>query len=279
MTEQHTHIEAKGKLFDLRLREVWKYRGLVFLFTKRSFVVTYKQTILGPLWLFIMPFLTSLLHMAIFGNLAKLSTDGVPQLLFYLTGNALWGYFSVCVLRCSGTFIDNAHLFGKVYFPRLVVPLSDVLGAVLRFAIQMILVFGFLIYYAVIGAVHPHYTAWLLIPVILFVLGIMGMGFGIIISSLTTKYRDLSILVSFGVNLWMYATPVVYPASALKGTFRTLVLINPVSEPMELFRYAVLGVGTIDGFFIGLSCLITLVVALFGIIIFNRVERTFMDTV
>jgi lipopolysaccharide transport system permease protein len=242
-------------------------------------VVTYKQTILGPLWLFVMPLLTSLTYVVLFGNIAKLSTDGVPQLLFYLTGNALWMYFSNCVTRCSETFTSNANLFGKVYFPRLVVPLSDVLGSAIRFCIQMIMVLALMAYYVARGMITPHYGCWVLIPLLLVLLGIMGMGFGIIISSLTTRYRDLQVLVSFGMSLWMYATPVVYPLSMMSGTLRKLLLLNPVTEPMELFRYALLGVGTFAPLYIGLSLLITAVVVFAGIVIFNRVERTFMDTV
>lgn len=258
---------------------MWQSRGLIWLFTKRSFVITYKQTILGPLWLFIVPLLTSIVYVVLFGNIAKLSTDGVPQLLFYLTGNALWIYFSTCVTRCADTFTGNAALFGKVYFPRLVAPLADVLGSVLKFAIQMILVFVLLAYYVARGMVAPHYGYWLLIPLILLELGLMGMGFGIIISSLTTRYRDLKVLVSFGVTLWMYATPVVYPLSAVGGTLRKLLLANPVTAPMELFRYALLGAGTVTPAYMGISLAFTAVVVIAGIMIFNRVERTFMDTV
>ena len=276
---QHIHISAKHDLFDLKLDEVWQSRRLIWLFTKRSFVVSYKQTILGPLWLFLMPLLTSITYVILFGNIAKLSTDGVPQLLFYLTGNALWTYFSSCVTRSADTFTGNSYLFGKVYFPRLVMPLSDMLGNAMRFGIQMILVLVLLVYYTVRGIVTPHFIWWLMVPVLLIWLGLMGMGFGIIISSLTTKYRDLHVLVSFGVTLWMYATPVVYPFSMLDGTLKKVLLFNPVTEPMELFRYAVLGVGTISPAYVGLSLAVTAVVVIAGIMIFNRVERTFMDTV
>ena len=276
---QRTHISAEHDLFDLKLREVWQYRDLVFLFTRRSFVVTYKQTILGPLWLFINPLLTSIVYVVLFGNIAKLSTEGAPQLLFYLTGTALWTFFSDCVTRNAGTFTDNASLFGKVYFPRLVSPVSVVLGGVIRFCIQMLLVLALLIYYTSAGLVHPHWGAWLLIPLVLLQLGVLGMGVGIIISSMTTKYRDLSVLVSFGVSLWMYATPVVYPLSAVGGSLRGILLANPVSAPMELFRWAVLGTGTVYPGYAALSWLFTVAAALLGIIVFNKVERTFMDTV
>ena len=276
---RHTQISAKHALFDLKLGEVWQYRDLILLFTRRSFVVTYKQTILGPLWLFINPLLTSVVYVVLFGNIAHLSTDGVPQLLFYLTGTALWTFFSDCVTRNARTFSDNANLFGKVYFPRLVMPISNVLGDVIRFAIQMLLVLALLVYFIARSAVHPHWGAWLAIPLVLLQLGLMGMGVGIIISSLTTKYRDLSILVSFGVSLWMYATPVVYPLSAVEGTLRQVLLLNPVTAPMELFRYAVLGTGSVSTGFLVLSWVFTVLAALAGIVIFNKVERTFMDTV
>ena len=276
----HTHISSKHKFFDLKLKEVWRYRDLIWLFTKRSFVVKYKQTILGPAWLFINPFITSLIYTFVFGGIAGMSTDDVPQLLFYLAGNAIWVFFSTCLTANATTFTANANVFGKVYFPRLTTPISNVLSAVIQFGIQMILVIGFLIYYVIIGAVSPNWTAWIFIPVILIHLGIMGMGFGLIISSLTTKYRDLSILVTFGVQLWMYATPVVYPLSQLDdGILKTILMINPVTAPIEMFRYAVLGQGTIDPLYLAISWIFAIVVLVFGIMIFNKVERTFMDTV
>ena len=276
---RHTQISAKHALFDLKLGEVWRYRDLILLFTRRSFVVSYKQTILGPMWLFINPLLTSVVYVVLFGNIAHLSTDGVPQLLFYLTGTAMWTFFSDCVTRNARTFTDNANLFGKVYFPRLVMPISNVLSDVIRFAIQMLLVLALLVYYIASGDVHPHWGAWLAVPIVLFQLGVMGMGVGVIISSLTTKYRDLSILVSFGVSLWMYATPVVYPLSAVEGPLRQVLLLNPATAPMELFRYAVLGKGGVTAGYLALSWVFTILVLLAGIVIFNKVERTFMDTV
>lgn len=276
----HTHISASHKWFDLKLDEVWRYRDLILLFTRRSFTVSYKQTILGPLWLFINPFLTSLVYMILFGNIAGLSTDGIPQLLFYLSGTALWNLFSTCLTGNASTFTANAGLFGKIYFPRLTVPVSNMLSAMVRFGISMILVLVMLIFYCVTGAVFPHWNCWLLIPLLLLWIGFIGMECGILISSVTTKYRDLSVLVSFGVSLWMYGTPVVYPLSQLqKGWLRTIILINPVSAPVELFRYAVLGEGTlIPGSMIG-SVVFTLVTGVCAIVVFNRVERTFIDTV
>ena len=275
-----THISAKHNLFDLKLREVWQYRDLITLFTKRSFSTRYKQTILGPLWLLLNPLLTTIMNLVVFGNIAKLGTDGVPKLLFYMSGNAIWSFFANCVTGNAGTFTDNAGVFGKVYFPRLTVPLSQVLSNCIYFGIQMLMIAGLMLYYAVSGGIALYPIRWLLIPVLLLMLGMMGMGCGILISSLTTKYRDLSVLVSFGVGLWMYATPVVYPMSELgDGVLKTLITLNPVTAPVELFRYALLGVGTVSASGILLSTAFTLTVLVLGIAVFNLVERTFMDTV
>lgn len=276
----HTEITAEHNLLDLNLKEVWRYKDLIWLFTQRNFVVRYKQTILGPAWLFLNPLISSLLYAFVFGGIAGIGTDGIPSILFYLAGNAIWTYFSTSVTGNAATFTGNAGVFGKVYFPRLTVPISNILSNAIQFGIQMLLVCGFLAYYVFTGVVHPVWWAWLLIPVILLHLGMMGMGFGIIISSLTTKYRDLSILVTFGVQLWMYVTPIVYPMSQLgDGMARTILLLNPATTPIEVFRYAVLGVGTIEPTFLLVSWITTLLVMVFGIMIFNKVERTFMDTV
>lgn len=276
----HSHISSEHKWFDLKLREVWKYKDLIWLFTKRSFVVTYKQTILGPAWLFLNPILTSLIYAFVFGGIAGMGTDGVPQILFYMVSTAIWTFFSNCVIKNATTFTANANVFGKVYFPRLTMPISNVLSAVIQFFIQFAMVMAFLIYFLIIGEVSPNWWAFILIPGVLLHLGLMGMGFGVIISSLTTKYRDLSILVSFGVSLWMYATPIVYPLSQLgDGVMKTIIMINPVTMPVEILRYAVLGKGTINFLFLGISWAITILVAVFGIMVFNKVERTFMDTV
>ena len=276
----HTHISSKKNWFDLNLKEVWQYRDLIVLFTKRSFILTYKQTILGPAWIFLNPFITSIIYTFVFGGVAGMSTDGVPQILFYLCSNAIWVFFSSCITKNASTFTENAGVFGKVYFPRLTTPISNVLASIIQFCVQMSLVVAFLIYYVIKGEVNPVWEAWILIPGVLIHLGIMGLGFGIIISSLTTKYRDLAILVTFGVQLWMYATPIVYPLSQLgDGLMKTILLINPVTAPVEIFRYAVLGHGTIVPEFLALSWGITIFVAVFGIMIFNRVEKTFMDTV
>ena len=278
--DYHIHISSKHRLLTLNLKEVWRYRDLIFLFTKRNFVVSYKQTILGPAWIFLTPLFSAIVQAFVFGGIAGIETDGVPKLLFYLCSNAVWGFFSSCLAQNANTFTDNAYVFGKVYFPRLTTPISNVLSCVIRFGIQMILVLLFMVYFLFQGAVHPRWLAWLWIPVELVHLGILGMGFGIIIYSLTTKYRDLTVLVDFGVSAWMYLTPVVYPLSTLtEGWMRTALMCNPVTVPMEMMRYAVLGQGTIQWGFYGLSWLLTIAVAVFGIMIFNKVERTFMDTV
>ncbi len=276
----HTHITSERKWFELNLKEVWQYKDLIVLFTKRNFSLTYKQTILGPLWIFINPFITSVMYTLVFGNIAKIGTDGIPHLLFYLTGSAIWTFFAGCVNRNSHTFTANAGVFGKVYFPRLTVPISNVFYGMIQFFVQMIMVGFFLIYYVCKGAVSPNWINWLSIPVILIHLGVLGMGVGIIISSLTTKYRDLSFLVGFGVQLWMYGTPVVYPLSQISdGWLKQIVLINPVTMPIEAFRYAILGQGTMIPQYMILSWVITLLSALFGIMLFNRIEKNFMDTV
>lgn len=265
---------------DLRLEEVWRYRDLILLFTKRSFVLTYAQTVLGPLWLFLKPFLTSIMFTLVFGYIAGIQTDGVPKFLFFLCGTAVWNFYSACVNDNAKTFIDNASLFGKVYFPRLTVPISKVVAMLIRFLIQISMVLIVLFYYCLNGNVSPHFELWLVLPFLLLQLGLMGMGVGIIISSLTTKYRDLFVLVEFGIQLWMYGTPVVYPLSQLpQGWMRTAVLCNPVTAPIELFRLILLG----EGFFLPESYLwsliFTLIVTVLGIVVFNHVEKTFLDTV
>lgn len=276
----HTHISSNHKWLELNLKEVWQYRDLIFLFTKRNFVVSYKQTILGPAWIFLTPLFSSIVQAFVFGGIAGIATDGVPMMLFYLCSNAIWAFFASCLTNNANTFTANAYVFGKVYFPRLTTPISNVLSSMIRFGIQMILVLCFMMYFLVQGAVHPNWYAWLMIPVELAHLGILGMGFGIIVSSLTTKYRDLIVLVDFGVQAWMYLTPVVYPLSTVtEGWMKSLLMINPVTPAVEMLRFAILGKGTIDFGFYGLSWVITIVVAVLGIMIFNKVERNFMDTV
>ena len=276
----HTHISSKHRMLDLNLKEVWQYRDLIWLFTKRSFTVTYKQTVLGPAWLFLNPLISSIIYAFVFGGIAGIGTDGIPSILFYMCSNAIWIFFSTCVTKNATTFTANANVFGKVYFPRLTIPVSNVLSSVIQFGIQMLMVMGFLVCYLIIGEVSPNWGAWLAIPFAMLHLGLLGLGCGIVISSLTTKYRDLSILVTFGVQLWMYITPIVYPMSQLgDGLVKTVLMINPVTAPVEVLRYAILGQGTIMPGYLALSAGITVAVVLFGVMIFNKVEKTFMDTV
>ena len=279
-TQYHTHISSHKKRFELNLKEVWRYRDLILLFTKRSFMLTYKQTILGPAWIILNPLISSLIYAFIFGGIAGIGTDGVPTLLFYLCSNAIWIYFSTCVTQNATTFTGNAAVFGKVYFPRLVTPISNVLSSIIQFGIQMVLVMIFMVFFLIKGQVHPNWAAWALIPLALIHLGVLGLSCGIVISSLTTKYRDLSILVTFGVQLWMYITPIVYPMSSVgEGWLKTIFMINPVTPAVELLRYAILGQGSVHWGFYALSLGLTAALFLFGIATFNRVEKTFMDTV
>ena len=276
----HTHITSNHRLLSLNLKEVWQYKDLIWLFTKRNFTVTYKQTVLGPAWLFLNPLISSIIYAFVFGGIAGIGTDGVPGILFYMCSNAIWIFFSTCVTKNASTFTTNANVFGKVYFPRLTIPISNVISSVIQFGIQMLMVLVLLGYYVIIGEVAPNWMAWLAIPFALLHLGLLGLGCGIVISSMTTKYRDLSILVGFGVQLWMYITPIVYPMSQLgDGLVKNVLMINPVTAPVEVLRYALLGQGTIMPGYLALSAGITLAVVLFGIMIFNKVEKTFMDTV
>lgn len=276
----HAHITGKPRRFELNLKEVWQYRDLIVLFTKRSFAVTYKQTVLGPAWIFLNPLISSLIYAFVFGGIAGIGTDGVPTILFYLCSNAIWIFFSTCVTQNASTFTGNAAVFSKVYFPRLTMPISNVLSSIVQFGIQMLLVLIFMVFYLVKGQVHPNWAAWALIPPVLIQLGMLGMSVGIVVSSLTTKYRDLSVLVTFGVSLWMYLTPIVYPISSVdNGFLKTVFMINPVTPAVEMIRYAVLGQGAVHWGFYGLSCGLTVALFLLGVVIFNRVEKTFVDTV
>lgn len=272
-------IEPKRKWWDLQLREVWRYRDLVLMFVRRDFVAQYKQTILGPLWFLIQPFLTSVVFTVIFGNIANLPTDGVPQFLFYFSGTVVWNYFANCLKSTSETFITNANIFGKVYFPRLVMPISVVISNIITFMIQFVMFLAFLFYYMQIGAqVHPT-SAALLLPMLILLMAGLGLGFGIIISSLTTKYRDLRFLVAFGVNLWMYITPVIYPKSTIPASLRWIADLNPLTPIAETFRTIFLGVGVLDWGALAYSAGCMLLVFIIGVLIFNRVEKTFIDTV
>lgn len=272
-------IQPKRNWLDLRLGELWQARELVMLFVWRDFVSVYKQTILGPLWYLIQPLLTTLTFTIIFGKIANLPTDGLPQFLFYLSGTVVWSYFSACLTKTSQTFITNANLFGKVYFPRLVVPVSILVSSLVAFAIQFILFLVFLFYFILSGSsVHPN-TWVMLTPLLVLIMAGLGLGFGIIVSSLTTRYRDLAFLVSFGVQLWMYATPVILPISSIPQRFQILIQANPLTPIVESFRYAYLGAGSLNLYSLLYSFGFMLVVLLIGTLIFNRVEQTFMDTV
>ena len=274
-----TVIKPKTGWFDINLKELVQYKDLIVMFVKRDFKTMYKQTILGPLWIIINPLMTTLMFTIVFGNIANISTDGMPQIVFYMLGTTVWTYFSSCLTKTSSTFTGNAAIFGKVYFPRLVTPISTVISGLINFGVQFLMFLGFMAYFMIKGSpIEPN--LWILItPLLLVQLAALALGFGIIISSMTTKYRDLAVLVTFGVQLWMYATPVVYPASQIGGKLKTLMMLNPVSPIVESFRYAFLGSGSIPWNYLGISVVTTLVVLFAGVVLFSRVEKTFMDTV
>jgi lipopolysaccharide transport system permease protein len=273
-------IEPSANLLDLRVSEVWRYRDLVMLFVRRDFVSTYKQTVLGPIWFFIQPLLTTITYVIVFGNIAKLSTDGMPQMAFYLAGITVWNYFAQTLTSTSTVFRDNAAMFGKVYFPRLTMPLSIVISNLVRFAIQLGLFVAVWLYYLLQGsnAIHPNWFI-ALTPLLVIIMGLLSLGLGMIFSALTTKYRDLAMLLAFGVQLLMYATPVIYPLSSITGRSRIIIMANPMTSVVETFRYAFLGSGTFSWSALGYSTLVTVVVLLIGTIIFNRVQKSFTDTV
>ncbi len=272
-------ISPKNNWFDLNLKDVWRYRDLLFMFVKRDFVSIYKQTILGPLWFLIQPILTTAMFIVVFKNVAKIPTDGLPPIVFYLSGLSIWNYFSSCINKTSGTFISNASIFGKVYFPRLIVPLSNVVSNLITFAIQFSLLIAIMIYYSFTGT-HFQLNAYiLLLPLLLLMLAGLGLGLGIIISSLTTKYRDLTFLVTFGVQLLMYATPVIYPLSFFSDKYKYFILANPLTPIIEIFRYSLFGAGTFTLIHLLYSLTFTIIALLGGILLFNKVEKNFMDTV
>ena len=272
-------IKPQNSLFDLQLSEVWRYRDLLILFVKRDFVAQYKQTILGPIWFFLQPILTTLTFTIIFGRIAGISTDEVPMMLFYMAGITLWNYFSECLNKTATVFKDNANSFGKVYFPRLVMPLSIVVSNLVKLGIQFFLFLGFWAYFLIIKAnVHPNIYI-LLTPLLVVIMGVLGLGLGMIITAMTTKYRDLVFLLSFGVQLLMYATPIIYPLSKISLKYRWLILANPMSSIVETFRFAFLGKGSFSWGGLAYSTVFTTVVLYFGALIFNKVEKSFMDTV
>lgn len=272
-------ITPRKRWWDLQLHDVWHYRDLIGLFVRRDFVSRYKQTILGPLWFIIQPLLTSIVFTVIFGNIARLPTDGLPQMLFYMSGNILWSYFSTCLTSTSTTFTANAHLFGKVYFPRLVMPVSIVISDLITFAIQFVFFLAYLLFFYLRGSAVGLTTWAFALPLLLVLMAGLGLGFGIIISSLTTKYRDLQYLVSFGVGLWMYATPVIYPVSSIPEKWRWVANVNPVTPIIETFRAGFLGAGDASWPRLAYSAGFMVVVLFVGTVIFNRVEKTFIDTV
>ncbi len=272
-------IRPKRHLLDVNLQEIWRYRDLIKLFVRRDFVARYKQTILGPLWFLIQPLFTTIMYTIVFGNIAKISTDGLPQILFYMSGIVGWTYFAACLNSTSNTFVANAGIFGKVYFPRLTLPISIVISNLIQFIIQFFLLLAFMLYYKVIGANFHTNIYILLLPVLIILMAGLGLGFGIIISSLTTKYRDLTNLVSFGVQLWMYATPIIYPLSEIPEKYRLFVLANPLTPIIETFRFALLGAGTVSWMHLTYSFVFTVFVLAIGIVLFNKVEQSFMDTV
>ena len=280
---QQTHwdltINPHSKWYDLRIKEIFKYKDLLFLFVKRDFVSIYKQTILGPLWFFLQPIITAITFTVIFGNLAKISTDGLPQILFYMAGITLWNYFADTLTKTADTFSSNANIFGKVYFPRMIVPLSVVVSNLIKLAIQFLLFLCIWIYYLIqTDLIHPN-KMLVLIPFLIILIGFMALSFGIIISSLTTKYRDLKFLVTFGIQLMMYASPIVYPLSIVPEKYKWIIVANPVTSIIETFKYAFLGVGEFSWLYLAYSTLFTIVLFLIGLVIFHRVEKSFMDTV
>lgn len=272
-------IKPKTSLLDLRLRELWQYKDLVMMFVRRDFVANYKQTILGPIWFFLQPLLTTLTYILIFGRVAGLSTDGLPMLAFYLAGVTVWNYFSESLNKTATVFKDNAQIFGKVYFPRLAMPLSIIVSNLVRFLIQFLLFIMVWVYYLFqTDAIHPN---WLIIltPVLIITMGLLALGLGMIISAMTTKYKDLIFLMTFGVQLLMFATPVIYPLSSLPEKYKWIIMANPMSPIVETFRFAFLGSGTFSWLYIGYSIAVTLIILALGTVIFNKVEKSFMDTV
>lgn len=272
-------IEGKSSLFDLKFKDVWRYRDLLLMFVKRDFVSFYKQTILGPLWFFIQPIFTTIVFAFVFGNLAKISTDGLPQYLFYMAGITAWNYFSECLTKTSTVFKDNASIFGKVYFPRLIMPLSIVVSNLVRFAVQLLLFVFMMVYFGLNGANFHITWAIALFPVLVLLMALLGLGLGLIITAMTTKYRDLSFLVTFGVQLLMYGTTVIYPLSAAPEKYRRIIELNPMTGIIEAFRYAFLGKGYLTAESLGYSAFITLIVTVLGVIVYNKTERNFVDTI
>lgn len=278
-TQPTYFINSKQSVFSLNFKEVWDYRDLLLMLVKRDFITFYKQTVLGPLWFIVQPLLTTVIYMVIFGSIAKLSTDGVPQVLFYLSGITIWNYFSESLTKTSSVFTANAGMFGKVYFPRLIMPLSIVASSLMKFAVQFLIFILILLYYVIFtDTVHPNW--WILItPILILLMAMFALGMGMIFSSLTTKYKDLTFLLTFGIQLFMYITPVVYPVSALPEKFRFLIYMNPLSSIFQCFRYAFLGSGSFELMSMVWSSVFITLILIIGTVIFNKVEKSFMDTV
>jgi len=274
-----TVIKPKNSLLEINLNEIWQYRDLLFMFVKRNIITQYKQTILGPTWFFIQPALTTLMYMIVFGGIAKIPTDGLPQPMFYLAGVVCWQYFADCLTKTSNTFIDNQGIFGKVYFPRLIVPLATVISNLVRMLIQFLLFIAVYIYYIVVGVKVAPNLYILLVPLLIIMLAGLSLSFGIIISSLTTKYRDLTILFNFIVQLWMYATPIIYPLSTMPPNRQWIMALNPVTSIIETFKYGTMGVGTFNWAHLSYSFVFMAVLLFVGIMVFNKVQRSFMDTI
>jgi lipopolysaccharide transport system permease protein len=273
-------IKPKAALFDLHLRDVWQYRDLLILFVKRDFASQYKQTILGPVWHIVQPILTTAIFLLLFGKIANIPTDGIKPVLFYMSGITIWNYFAACLTNTSNTFISNASIFGKVYFPRLVIPLSVVLSNMIRFGIQFLLLLAAIAWYHFHGFPATLSLRWLWIPILVLMVAGVGLGLGIIISSLTTKYRDFAILIAFIVQLLMYVTPIGYPMSYLAySKYKTIIALNPLTSIVESFRYALFSKGTLPVHGLLYSLAFMLISVLAGLFIFSKVERTFMDTV
>jgi lipopolysaccharide transport system permease protein len=279
-TEWTEVISPKKGLLDLRLEELWRYRDLIMLFVRRDFVSTYKQTILGPIWFFIQPLFTVVIFTFIFSQVANISTDGLPPLIFYLSGITLWNYFSDCFTKTSNVFIANASIFGKVYFPRLTIPISIVLSNLIKMGIQFVLFLTLYIYYIASGKINLDIgPSIILLPFLVIIMALMGLGLGIIFSSLTTKYRDLNFLLQFGIQLLMYATPIIYPLSYVGGNLRRVIMLNPITPVIETFRTIIFNQGSIDFSGLAYCSIFTIVVLFLGMLIFNQVEKNFMDTV
>ncbi len=275
-------IKGHTSLFDLKFKDLWNYRDLLVMFVKRDFVSFYKQTVLGPLWFFIQPIFTTIVFTFVFGNLAGISTDGLPQQLFYLTGITSWNYFSDCLTKTSTVFKDNANIFGKVYFPRLIMPLSIVVSNLVRFGVQLLLLLFMMLYFyffPVKGSDFHVTFAIVFFPFLVLLMALLGLGLGLIITAITTKYKDLTFLVTFGVQLLMYGTTVIYPLSAAPEKYKKIIELNPMTGIIEAFRYAFLGRGEFTFWSIGYSVITTLIVLFLGILIFNKTEKNFVDTI